>query len=342
MVGNVALWKPSKSVAFSNYEIMKILLKSGLPKGVINFVPFSSKYTDIILKHRDFAGLHFTGSYETLVKLWQIINSNIANYMNFPRIVGEAGGKDFIFVHDSADAREVAIAIIRGGFGFQGQKCSAASRIYVPKNHWKEIKTILLEELPNVKHGSVEDLSNFMGAIMDKEAFEKITGFIKYAKEHRDEYEVIYGGKYDSSKGWFIEPTVIQITNPKGKLMSEEIFGPVVAVYVYDDAKYIETLRLSESTSPYGLTGSIFAKDKNAVAIAERILRYSAGNFYINDKPTGAVVGRQPFGGTRASGTNDKAGSWLNLLKWLNPRTIKETINPAKEWTYPFLKQQPQ
>jgi 1-pyrroline-5-carboxylate dehydrogenase len=252
--------------------------------------------------------------------------------------VGEAGGKDFIFVHNSSDAREIAVSIIRGAFGFQGQKCSAASRIYIPESLWIEVKKILLDELPKLEYGPVDDLGNFMGAVIDRDAFEKITGYIKYAKEHKDEYEFVYGGRYDSSKGWFIEPTVIKTTNPKGKLMVEEIFGPVVTVYTYADKNYLDTLKLCDSTSPYSLTGAILAKDKEAVATAEKILRYSAGNFYINEKPTGAIVGRQPFGGTRASGTNDKAGSWLNILRWLNPRTIKETTTPAREWTFEFMK----
>ncbi len=337
IVGNVALWKPSRAVLLSNYEIMRVLLEAGLPGGVINFVPFSSKYGDIVLKHPDFAGLHFTGSYETLVTLWNKIGANLENYRNFPRIVGETGGKDFIFVHNSADPRGVAINILRGGFGYQGQKCSAVSRVYVPEGMWGEIKSVLLEELPKVRYGPTEDLNNYMGAIIDKSAYEKIVSYIDHAKAHPEEYEFIYGGNYDSSKGWFVEPTVIRTNNPKSKLMSEEIFGPVVTVYLYPDDKFEETLRLCDSTSPYALTGSIFATDRYAITTAERILRYSAGNFYINDKPTGAIVGRQPFGGSRASGTNDKAGSFLNLLRWLNPRTIKETTILPSDWRRPFM-----
>lgn len=330
MVGNVALWKPSRSVIFANFEIMKILMEAGLPDGVINFVPFPSKWSDVVLSHPDFAGLHFTGSYETLVKLWRKISENITRYKNIPRIVGETGGKDFVFVHSSADVKAVVTNIIRGGFGYQGQKCSAVSRVYVPKSLWPAIREGLLAELPRIKYGPVDDLSNYMGAVIDEGAFNKIVSYIEYAKAHPEEYEIIYGGHYDSGKGWFIEPTVILTGNPKGKLMTEEIFGPVVTVYVYDDDKYEETLRLCSETSPYGLTGSIFARDRYAIVKAEKMLRYAAGNFYINDKPTGAIVGRQPFGGSRWSGTNDKAGSWLNLLRWLNPRTIKETLAPKK------------
>ena len=338
IVGNVVLWKPSRWVIFCNYEIMRVLIDAGLPAGVINFVPFSSKYSDVLLSHPMFAGLHFTGSYETLTLLWRKIGENVTKYRNFPRIVGETGGKDFIFVHSSADVDEVVANIIRGGFEYQGQKCSAVSRVYVPRCMWDKIRDALLRELPKVKYGPVDDLSNFMGAVISEEAFNKIVSYIEYAKEHSDEYEFVYGGEYDSSKGWFIGPTVIRALNPKGKLMSEEIFGPVVTVYVYDDDKYEETLKLCDETSPYGLTGSIFAKDREAIVKAEQMLRYAAGNFYINDKPTGAIVARQPFGGARNSGTNDKAGSWLNLLRWLSPRTIKETTVPPKRWERGYMK----
>jgi 1-pyrroline-5-carboxylate dehydrogenase len=337
IVGNVALWKPSRSVIFSNFEIMKILIEAGLPPGVINFVPFSSKYADIVLKHPQLAGIHFTGSYETLVKLWKVVTENLENYRNIPRIVGETGGKDFIFMHNSADTRGTVINIIRGAFGYQGQKCSAASRAYIPENKWKEVRRMLVEELQKLKYGPVEDLSNFMGAVIDKSAFEKIVNYIEYAKKNSGEYELVYGGKYDSSKGWFIQPTIFRAKKPKSKLMSEEIFGPVITIYVYPDNKYEETLKLCDSTSPYGLTGAVFATDRHAISKAEEILRYSAGNFYINDKPTGAIVGRQPFGGARKSGTNDKAGSWLNLLRWLSPRTIKETTILPKDWKRAFM-----
>lgn len=338
IVGNTVLWKPARAALLSNYEIMRVLIKAGLPPGVINFVPFSSKYSDVVIGHPDFAGLHFTGSYQTLVKIWNAIGANLEKYRNFPRIVGETGGKDFIFVHSSAEPRGVAINIIRGAFGYQGQKCSAVSRVYIPESMWGEIRTTLLEELPKLKYGPTDDLSNYMGAVIEEAAFNKIVSYIEYAKAHPEEYEFIYGGKYDSSKGWFIEPTVVKTSNPQGKLISEEIFGPVVTIYVYPDEKFEETLKLCDSTSPYGLTGSIFATDRNAIITAEKILRYAAGNFYINDKPTGAIVGRQPFGGSRASGTNDKAGSFLNLLRWLNPRTIKETSVMPEDWRRAFMK----
>jgi 1-pyrroline-5-carboxylate dehydrogenase len=337
MLGNVALWKPASSVIMSNYEITRILQNVGLPAGVINFVPFSSKHASVILEHPELAGLHFTGSYGTFTKLWQQIGMNIDRYRNFPRIVGEAGGKDFIFMHRSADPRNVAVNIIRGGAEYQGQKCSAASRAYIPASRWEEVRRILCEELPLVRYGDVEDLGNFMGALIDKHAFDKVVGYIEYAHRHPEEYEVVCGGDYDDSLGWFVQPAIIRTTNPKGKLCSEEIFGPVVTIYVYADRAYEDTLHLTNTVSPYALTGSIFAQDREAIALAERILRYSAGNFYINDKPTGAIVARQPFGGARHSGTNDKAGSWVNLMRWLSPRTIKETTLFAQDWRRPFM-----
>jgi len=337
MLGNVVLWKPATNAVFANYEIMKLLINAGLPNGVINFIPFCSKYTQIIIKHTDFGGLHFTGSYETFVKLWMEITKNLPLYKNFPRIVGETGGKDFIFVHHSADIRQVAISIIRGGFESQGQKCSAASRIYIPKSKWQSLKTILKDEISKISYGPIDDFKNFMGAVIDREAFNKIVSYIHYSQSNPD-YEIISGGTYDDKKGWFIAPTLIKTSNPKGKLMSEEIFGPVVTVFVYDDHKYEETLQLCDNTSPYALTGSIFATDRDAITTAEKILRYSAGNFYINDKPTGSVVGRQPFGGARHSGNNDKTGLWLSLLRWVNPRTIKETTVPSYEWKRDYMK----
>jgi 1-pyrroline-5-carboxylate dehydrogenase len=265
-----------------------------------------------------------------------MIGSNIRTYKNFPRIVGEAGGKDFIFVHTTAEPSSVALNIIRGGFESQGQKCSAVSRVYIPESLWNGIRSILLEELPKIPYGKVEDLTNFMGAVIDEDVFNKIVSYIEYAKSN-PEYEILYGGGYDSSKGWFIQPTLVETTNPTGKLMEEEIFGPVVTIYVYEDEKFEETLDLCDSTSPYGLTGAIFATDRDAIIAADKTLRYSAGNFYINDKPTGAVVGRQPFGGSRHSGTNDKAGFWLNLLKWLTPRNIKETTSPTQGWKREYM-----
>lgn len=336
MVGNVALWKPARSVIFANYEIMKILLEAGLPDGVVNFVPFSSRDAQTVLKHEYFAGLHFTGSYETLNSIWKTVGNNLENYRNYPRIVGETGGKDFIVMHHSADVRNVAMNIIRGSFEYQGQKCSAVSRVYIPESKWPDIKKILATELPKVTYGDVSGLNHFMGAIIDQGAYEKVVSYLDYAKNNPEEYEVTFGGSYDSAKGWFVEPTVIQTGNPNGKLITEEIFGPVVTVYVYPDVDYEETLRQCDSATGFALTGAVFARDREAIVVAERILRYAAGNFYINDKPTGAIVGRQPFGGARHSGTNDKAGSWLNLIRWLNPRTIKETTLRTTDWRRPF------
>lgn len=337
ILGNVALWKPARSVIFSNYQIMKLLLQAGLPTGVINFIPYGRDCGNLPFEHKDFAGLHFTGSYETLVSFWKTVSNNLESYKTFPRIVGETGGKDFIFAHKSAVPEEVAANIIQGAFGSQGQKCSAASRAYIPESLWEPVKTLLLKEVPNVKYGPTEELQNFMGAIITKSAYEKIVTYLDYAKEHADEYEFVFGGSYDASKGWFVEPTIIKTTNPTGKLISEEIFGPVITMYVYPDGKYEETLELCDTTSPYALTGAIFGRDREEVIRAEQMLRYSAGNFYINDKPTGAIVGRQPFGGARASGTNDKAGSILNLLRWLSPRTIKERTMPVTTWKLPYL-----
>ncbi|MFW6305450.1 MAG: L-glutamate gamma-semialdehyde dehydrogenase, partial [Candidatus Saliniplasma sp.] len=337
ILGNTVLWKPSLNVSLSNYEIMKIMMEAGLKDGVINFIPFPSEKSDIIFDDPDFAGLHFTGSYETLSLLWNKINSNLNKYKNFPKIVGEAGGKDFIIIHESGEIRNAAMNIIRGGFGYQGQKCSAASRVYCPEGHWNELKDILLSELKEVGYGPVDQLEDYMGAVIDENAFDKIVEYIEYAKEKPDKYEILYGGGYDDSEGWFIEPTLIRTELPKGKLMSEEIFGPVVTVFVYEDHEFEETLHLCDETSPYALTGSIFAKDSQAIHQAEDVLRYAAGNLYINDKPTGAIVGRQPFGGARGSGTNDKAGHWVNLIRWLTPRTIKETILPAENWKRDFM-----
>ena len=333
IVGNTALWKPARSVTFANYEIMRVLQQAGLPNGVINFVPFSSKHANIVLKHPLFAGLHFTGSYETLTTIWQTIGKNITRYRNFPRIVGETGGKDFIFMHQSADVNKTADRIIQGAFGYQGQKCSAASRAYIPQSKWEQIKTKIVHQANKLTQGPVETVDNFLGAVIDKEAFNKITSYINEAKQSTD-YTILAGGGYDDSKGWFIEPTIVQTTNPTGKLMTEEIFGPVITLYVYDDDQYEETLNLCDTSTPYGLTGSIMAQDRYAIVQAENLLRYTAGNFYINDKPTGAVVGRQPFGGARNSGTNDKAGSYLNLLRWLSPRNIKETQILPTDWDH--------
>ena len=337
MVGNVALWKPARSVIFSNYEIYKVLLEAGLPAGVINFVPFPSKEAPALLDHPSLAGIHFTGSYDTLVQIWKRVGANLEKYRNFPRIVGETGGKDFVFMHPSADVRGTAINLIRGAFEYQGQKCSACSRAYIPESRWPEVERILKEEVPKVPMGRVDSLGNLMGAIIDEPAFENIRRYLDFARKNPRDYSFVVGGETDGAKGWFVHPTVIRTTDPHGKLISEEIFGPVLTVYVYPDAKYEETLKLCDATSPYALTGAVFARDLSAVALAEQTLRFSAGNFYINDKPTGAIVGRQPFGGARRSGTNDKAGSVLNLLRWLSPRNIKETAVQPDDWRRPFL-----
>jgi 1-pyrroline-5-carboxylate dehydrogenase len=337
MLGNVVLWKPARSVLLANYRIMQVLQEAGLPEGVINFVPFARQCSDVVLGHPALAGVHFTGSYDTLVHLWQRLGAGLSDYKNFPRIVGETGGKDFIVAHSSADVEVLAANVIRGAFEYQGQKCSAASRLYVPVTLWNRLKARLLQELPNVKVGPVEDLSVCMGALISEEAFKKVVSYIAYAKQHPESYEIIYESECDGTAGWFVNPTIILAKDPHGKLMTEEIFGPVLTVYVYGDDAYEETLRLCDTSTPYGLTGAIFAQDRRAIAQAESSLRYAAGNFYINDKPTGAVVARQPFGGARHSGTNDKAGFWLNMTRWLSPRTIKETLVPARDWRRPYL-----
>lgn len=337
LVGNVALWKPSPTVMLSNYKIMQVLQEAGLPDGVINFVPFDVKHSDLLMNHRELAGLHFTGSYQTFVHLWQKIGQNLPNYKNFPRIVGEAGGKDFVMVHPSADVKAVAANTVRGAFEYQGQKCSAASRMYVPESLWDEVKSGMLAELPKFKHGPVEDLSVAMGALISDASFKKVSSYLDHAKQNTDEYTILHGGNCDDSQGYFVEPTLIQTTNPKGKVMCEEIFGPVLTVYVYKDADYEATLKLCDEATPYALTGAIFAQDRYAIAQAEEVLRFSAGNFYINDKPTGAIVGRQPFGGARHSGTNDKAGFWLNVSRWMSPRNIKETLVPPLNWERPYM-----
>ncbi len=337
IVGNVSLWKPSRNVILSNYKIMQILLEAGLPDGVINFVPFSSENSERVIKHRELAGIHFTGSYEVLTKLKNQVNSNLDTYKNFPRIIGEAGGKDFIFMHKSADPENVSNNLIRGAFNYQGQKCSAASRAYIPKSKFQTIKKKITKRLDGLETGPVENLNNYMGAVIDKSAYEKIKGYIEHAQKTQ-EHEMIYGGDYHNDNGWYIEPTLVRTTDPKSKLMTEEIFGPVLTIYLYDQDQYEETLKICDDTSPYALTGSIFAKDRYAIQKAEKELRYSAGNFYINDKPTAAEVNRQPFGGARRSGTNDKSGSWLNITRWLTPRSIKENYKPINEWKRPFQK----
>ena len=336
-VGNVVIWKPSRSVILSNYRIMQILQEAGLPDGAINFVPSDSAHFNALFGHPSFAGLHFTGSSKTLIQLWQRISSQLTQYRSFPRIVGEAGGKDFIVVHRSADPQVVVANTIRGAFEYQGQKCSAASRMYVPESLWQIIQPLMVDELPNFTVGAVDDLSVSMGALINQDAFDKVKSYIQYAKDHNEEYEILFGGRCDDSDGWFVEPTVVVTTNPKAKLMTEEIFGPVLTVLVYPDYSYESILSLCNDSTDYALTGSIFAEDKKAIMKAQEVLRFAAGNFYINDKPSGSIVDRQPFGGARRSGTNDKSGFWLNLSRWMSPRTIKESLAPARHWQRPYL-----
>ncbi|MDR1402559.1 MAG: L-glutamate gamma-semialdehyde dehydrogenase [Tannerellaceae bacterium] len=339
MMGNVAVWKPSTTAIHSNYLLMKVFQEAGLPDGVVNFIPGQgSVIGKVITASPDLAGFHFTGSTATFNTLWRQMGNNLENYKSYPKIVGETGGKNFIFVHPSSPALEVATAIVRGAFEYQGQKCSAGSRAYIPESLWKEIKEQIGDMLKEIKMGDPQDFTNFFNAVIDEASFDNIMNYINYAKEAPDA-AVIFGGKGDKSIGYFVEPTVIQTTNPQFKSMTEEIFGPVITVYVYDDNKFEETIELCDRTSPYGLTGSIFSKDRYAIQTAMNKLRYSAGNFYINDKPTGAVIGQQPFGGSRASGTNDKAGGPLNLIRWTNARTIKEALVPPTDYTYPFLQE---
>ncbi|MEC5395342.1 L-glutamate gamma-semialdehyde dehydrogenase [Bergeyella sp. RCAD1439] len=337
MLGNVVVWKPSDKQIYSAHVIMEVFKEAGLPDGVINMVFSDGKATaEKILSHPDFAGLHFTGSTAVFQNMWKMIGDNIHNYKSYPRIVGETGGKDFVMVHPSANAQAVATALVRGAFEYQGQKCSAASRAYVPKSLWSEVKKVMETQLNSIKIGSPEDPSNFVNAVIDQNSFEKCKGYIERAQAS-NEANVIFGGTCDGQKGWFVHPTVIETSNPKYESMCEEIFGPVLTVYVYEDQAWEETLKLVDETSPYSLTGSIFAQDRYAIDQAYKALENAAGNFYINDKPTGAVVGQQPFGGGRASGTNDKAGSKMNLLRWVSVRSIKETFVSPKDYKYPYL-----
>ncbi|NND95552.1 MAG: L-glutamate gamma-semialdehyde dehydrogenase [Flavobacteriales bacterium] len=337
MMGNVVVWKPAESQIYSAQVIMELFQEAGLPDGVVNLIYGSGRMMgDAIFSSADFAGLHFTGSTGVFRQLWQTIGNNIASYKSYPRIVGETGGKDFIVAHPTADIDEVATAISRGAFEFQGQKCSAASRVYLPSNSADAILKKVVKDVKSFKMGSPEDFGNFINAVIDEKAFDKICEYISEAKKSKDA-KIIVGGNCDKSKGYFIQPTVIKVTDPKYTTMCEEIFGPVVTVYVYDEKEWSKTLTLVDNTGEYALTGAIFSKDRYAIDEATRKLENAAGNFYINDKPTGAVVGQQPFGGARGSGTNDKAGSYLNLLRWVNARTIKETFVPAKDYRYPFL-----
>ena len=337
MMGDVVLWKPASSAVYSAYFLTKLWKEAGLPDGVINFIPGPGRYVgDPVVIRPEFAGLHFTGSTAVFHDMWKTIGNNIQKYKGYPRIVGETGGKDFIMVHPSADADAVVTAMIRGAFEYQGQKCSAASRAYVPASLWPAVKAKLVDEIKTIHMGDVQDFSNFMAAVIDKAAFQSITEYIDYAKKSPDA-KIVAGGNYNDKTGYFIEPTVVEVTNPAHKLMQEEIFGPVLTLYVYPDKEFAQTLELCDQTSTYALTGSIMANDRQAVIQAYKALRHAAGNFYINDKPTGAVVSQQPFGGGRASGTNDKAGSYLNLIRWTSVRAVKENLNPPRDYRYPFL-----
>ena len=338
LMGNVTVWKPATTAILSNYYLMKILQEAGVPDGVINFLPGSgSTISDVVFASPDFAGVHFTGSTRTFNNFWKAIGDNINNYKTYPKIVGETGGKDFIFAHHSANTQQLAVAIVRGAFEYQGQKCSAASRAYIPKEIWNETLDYIKGMIPQIKIGSSMGLSNFMNSVIDEKSFDTIVSYVERAKQS-DKAEIVIGGNSDKSVGYFIEPTIIVTTDPQYETMTTELFGPVITIYLYDADKYEETLALCDSTSPYALTGSIFAHSRYDIDTAMQALRYSAGNFYINDKPTGAVVGNQPFGGARASGTNDKAGSELNLYRWISPRCIKETLNAPTDFTYPFMK----
>jgi 1-pyrroline-5-carboxylate dehydrogenase len=335
LMGNTVVWKPASSAMFSAYHLMKLYEAAGLPPGVINMVAGDSvMISKTLLAESDLAGVHFTGSTEVFNDMWKTIGASMSVYRSYPRIVGETGGKDFIIAHPSADVDRLAVGVVRGGFEFQGQKCSAASRIYVPRSLWTRVRDSVVAMMDDVRMGDIQDFRNFMGAVIDRKAFDKISGYIDHAKRHAT---IVAGGNVDDRTGYFIAPTLVETTDPGYRLLSEEIFGPVVTAYVYEDSKWSETLKLVDSTSPYALTGAVFAQDRRAIVEATAALRYAAGNFYINDKPTGAVVGQQPFGGARASGTNDKAGSRLNLVRWVSARTIKETFNPPSDYRYPFM-----
>jgi 1-pyrroline-5-carboxylate dehydrogenase len=337
-MGNTVIWKPAGTAVYSGYYIMKILQEAGLPDGVINFVPGSgAQIGNLVLDSPYLAGVHFTGSTGVFNQIWKRTANNIHLYKSYPRIVGETGGKDFIVAHSSADLRSLAVASLRGAFEYQGQKCSALSRLYIPESIYPKWLEEISEMLQRVKMGDVRDFSNLINAVIDKKSYDKIKAYIDFSDTNADS-QIVYGGKCDDSQGYFIEPTIIKTTDPLFKTMQEEIFGPVLTVYVYKDSEYESTLSLCDNTSCYALTGAVFAQDRNAVCLAYNVLRHSAGNFYINDKPTGAVVGQQPFGGSRSSGTNDKAGSALNLQRWISARSIKENFNPATDFEYPFMK----
>jgi 1-pyrroline-5-carboxylate dehydrogenase len=339
LMGNTVVWKPAATATLSNYYLMRLFLAAGLPPGVINFIPGpATQVSERLLSDRALAGIHFTGSTEVFQGLWRQVAENLSSYAGYPRLVGETGGKDFIVAHPSADATALAVGMVRGAFEYQGQKCSAASRAYVPASLWPDVRARVVGMLDEVRVGDPSDFSNFMGAVIDRAAFDKIKGYIDGAKKAPG-VRIVAGGDCNDEDGYFVQPTVIEVDDPSYRTMCEEIFGPVLTVHVYPDAKWQETLRLVDSTSPYALTGAVFAQDRTAVDQAMAVLRFAAGNFYVNDKPTGAVVGQQPFGGARASGTNDKAGSILNLIRWVSPRTIKETFVPPRDYRYPFMAQ---
>jgi 1-pyrroline-5-carboxylate dehydrogenase len=335
LMGCTVVWKPASSAMLSAHYIMKLFEAAGLPPGVINFVPGdAAEVSNVVLDHHDFAGLHFTGSTTVFNSIWQRVGGNLGKYRSYPRIVGETGGKDFVVVHASADPQEVAVGLLRGAFEYQGQKCSAASRAYLPKSRWPEIRDRMLGMLSEIKVGDVRDFRNFMGAVIDDKAFRKISEYVDDAKANAT---IVAGGNVNGEEGWFIEPTIVEASRPDYRLMCEEIFGPVLSIYVYDESDWSKMLGTVDATSPYALTGAVFANDRRAIHEASAALRDAAGNFYINDKPTGAVVGQQPFGGARASGTNDKAGSKMNLLRWVSARSVKETFSPPRDYRYPFM-----
>jgi 1-pyrroline-5-carboxylate dehydrogenase len=335
LMGCSVVWKPASTAMLSAYYLYRLLEEAGLPPGVINLVSGDAvMISERLLSHRELAGVHFTGSTTVFNSMWKTIGASMAHYRNYPRIVGETGGKDFIVAHASADVDQLAVAIVRAGFEYQGQKCSAASRVYVPRTMWPALRDRVVGMMDDIRMGDIRDFRNFMGAVIDRKAFDRITGYIEHARVNA---VIVAGGTSDPSEGYFISPTLVETNDPAFKLLQEEIFGPVVTVYPYDDGQWLETLALVDQTSPYALTGSVFARDRRAVLEAGHALRNAAGNFYINDKPTGAVVGQQPFGGARASGTNDKAGSKFNLMRWTNARTVKETFNAPTTWEYPFM-----
>jgi len=335
LMGNTVVWKPASSAMYNAYWLMKLYEAAGMPPGVINMIAGdAATISNTLLSHRDLAGVHFTGSTEVFNDMWKTIGANMGSYRSYPRIVGETGGKDFIVAHPSADPEALAVGAVRGAFEFQGQKCSAASRMYVPRSLWDNVRDRMVAMMDDIKMGDVQDFRNFMGAVIDKRSFDKISGYIDHAKKTA---KVVAGGQVDGGRGFFVRPTLVETADPGYRLLCEEIFGPVLTVHVYDDAKWKETLAIVDQTSPYALTGGVFAQDRRAIVEATSALRNSAGNFYVNDKPTGAVVGQQPFGGARASGTNDKAGSKLNLIRWVSARTMKENFNPPKDYRYPFM-----